>query len=159
MVYIRLPNFKVGINPSNATRFNAEAQYTATQKLWLARNRIWGNVIGGNDRSGYKELKQQLQGPARAQYYKFHDLRSIFPFVNNWDAINDKKMKFQERRQRIFMRGVKIGAKKGAGSNFGMSVFEMKDKKKTNDPATAQSVNEDAVKSGLSDESLGLTSE
>jgi hypothetical protein len=57
MVYIRLPNFKVGINPSNATRFNTEAQYTATQKLWLARNRIWGNVIGGNDRSGYKELK------------------------------------------------------------------------------------------------------
>jgi hypothetical protein len=62
MVYIRLPNFKVGINPSNATRFNVDpqAQYTATQKLWLARNRIWGNVIGGNDRSGYKELKQQL---------------------------------------------------------------------------------------------------
>ena len=79
--------------------------------------------------------------------------------MNNWDAINDKKMKFQERRQRIFMRGVKIGAKKGAGGTFGMSVFEMKDKKKTNDPASAQKVNEDAVKSGLSDESLGLTSE
>lgn len=25
MVYIRLPNFKTGINPSNATRFNTEA--------------------------------------------------------------------------------------------------------------------------------------
>ena len=59
MVYIRLPNFKVGVNPSNATRFNTET-YTATQKLWLTRNRIWGNVIGGNDRSGYKELKAQL---------------------------------------------------------------------------------------------------
>ena len=51
MVYIRLPNFKTGIAPSNATRFNTET-YTATQKLWLARNRIWGNVIGGNERSG-----------------------------------------------------------------------------------------------------------
>jgi len=51
MVYIRLPSFKTGIAPSNATRFNTET-YTATQKLWLARNRIWGNVIGGNDRSG-----------------------------------------------------------------------------------------------------------
>jgi 4-aminobutyrate aminotransferase-like enzyme len=57
------------------------------------------------------------------------------------------------------MRGVKIGAKKGSGSMFGMSVFEMKDKKKATDPAAAQKINEDAVKSGLSDESLGLTSE
>jgi len=136
MVYIRLPSFKTGIAPSNATRFNTEA-FSATQKLWLARNRIWGNLIGGNERSGYKELKKQLQGPARSQYYKFHDLRFIYPFVNNWEAINDKKIKFQERRQRIFMRGVKIGAKKGGGSNFGMSVFEMKDKKKAADPATA----------------------
>ena len=108
---------------------------------------------------GYKELKEQLQGNARAQYYKFHDLRMIYPFVNNWEAINDKKMKFQERRQRIFMRGVKIGAKKGGGSNFGMSVFEMKDKKKASDPASAQKMNEEAVKSGLSDESLGLSSD
>jgi hypothetical protein len=127
--------------------------------MWLTRNRIWGNVIGGNERSGYKELKKQLQGPARAQYYKFSDLRMMYPFVNNWDAINDKKIKFQERRQRIFMRGVKIGAKKGAGGMFGMSVFEMKDKKKASDPAGAQKINEDAVKSGLSDESLGLTSD
>jgi hypothetical protein len=57
------------------------------------------------------------------------------------------------------MRGVKIGAKKGAGGMFGMSVFEMKDKKKATDPAGAQKLNEDAVKSGLSDESLGLTSD
>lgn len=112
-----------------------------------------------SDPLGYKELRQQLSGNARAQYYKFHDLRMIYPFVNNWEAINDKKMKFQERRQRIFMRGVKIGAKKGGGSNFGMSVFEMKDKKKANDPASAQKMNEDAVKSGLSDESLGLSSD
>ena len=87
---------------------------------------------------GYKELKAQLQGPARAQYYKFHDLRFMYPFIKNWEGINDKKMKFQERRQRIFMRGVKIGVKKGGSSNFGMSVFEMKDKKKANDPNTAQ---------------------
>ena len=83
----------------------------------------------------------------------------MYPFIKNWEAINDKKMKFQERRQRIFMRGVKIGAKKGAGGMFGMSVFEMKDKKKAVDPVAAQKINEDAVKSGLSDESLGLTSE
>ena len=57
------------------------------------------------------------------------------------------------------MRGVKIGVKKGGGSMFGMSVFEMKDKKKAGDPAAAQKAGEDAVKSGLSDESLGLSSD
>ena len=57
------------------------------------------------------------------------------------------------------MRGVKIGAKKGAGGTFGMSVFEMKDKKKATDPASAQKLNEDAAKSGMSDDSLGLSSE
>ncbi len=62
--------------------------------MWLARNRIWGNVIGGNERSGYKEVKTLLKGHARGQYYKFSDLRMIFPFVNEWDAINDKKFKF-----------------------------------------------------------------
>ena len=62
----------------------------------------------------------------------------MYPFVKNWDDINDKKIKFQERRQRIFMRGVKIGAKKGGGSMFGMSVFEMKDKKKASEPIGGQ---------------------
>ena len=57
------------------------------------------------------------------------------------------------------MRGVKIGTKKGGGSNFGMSVFEMKDKSKAADPAAAQKMTEDSVKSGLSDESLGLSSD
>ena len=60
----------------------------------------------------------------------------IFPFVNNYDAINDKKEKYQSRRMRIFMRGVKIGTKRGgSGAQMGMSLFEMKDKKKT--PAEA----------------------
>jgi hypothetical protein len=44
-------------------------------------------------------------------------------------------MKYQDRRQRIFMRGVKIGSKKGGGGMFSMSVFE--NKKKATDPAGA----------------------
>lgn len=79
--------------------------------------------------------------------------------MKNWDDINDKKLKYQDRRQRIFMRGIKIGTKKGAGSMFGMSVFEMKDRKKATDPESAQKMAEEAVKSGLSDESLGLSSD
>ncbi len=43
---------------------------------------------------GYKELKKALIGPASAQYYKFHDLRMMYPFVKDWESINDKKLKF-----------------------------------------------------------------
>ncbi len=62
---------------------------------------------------GFKELKKQLIGPARAQYYKFHDLRMIYPFVKEWDKIDEKKTKYQDRKMRIFMRGVKVGRKQG----------------------------------------------
>ena len=55
------------------------------------------------------------------------------------------------------MRGIKIGAKKGGGANQGMSVFEMKEKK--GDTASAQKTAEEHVKSSMSDESLGLSSE
>jgi hypothetical protein len=57
------------------------------------------------------------------------------------------------------MRGVKVGNKKGGNSMFGMNIFEMKDKSKASDPVAAQKLKEEALKSGLSDQSLGLTSE
>lgn len=81
-----------------------------------------------------------------------------FPFFQDWEGINDKKMKYNDRRMRIFMRGVKIGIKRGGGAEIGMSLFEMKDKKKQ-DATVAQKVSEDVFKSSLSDESLGLTSD
>ena len=28
----------------------------------LTRNRVWGNIVGGGVRSGYKELKAPLKG-------------------------------------------------------------------------------------------------
>ena len=48
----------------------------------------------------------------------------MFPFVKDWDKIDGRKEKYQERKHRIFMRGVKIGAKKGGGSAAGMNIFE-----------------------------------
>jgi hypothetical protein len=75
--------------------------------MLLIRNRIWGNIIGGVHRSGtkiklnsisiflgYKELKKPLMGPARAKYYEFADLKHMYPFIDKWDEINDKKLKY-----------------------------------------------------------------
>ena len=80
MVFVRFPQLKTGMNPSLKTAFDPN-NLTATQKMWLTRNRVWGNMIGGNERSGYKELKRKFPGAARAAYYEFHSLKMIYPFL------------------------------------------------------------------------------
>mmetsp|Transcript_18034 Transcript_18034/g.12977 ORF Transcript_18034/g.12977 Transcript_18034/m.12977 type:complete len:94 (+) Transcript_18034:127-408(+) len=93
--------------------------------MMLTRCRIWGNTIGGNNRSGYKELKRALRGPAIGNYYEFADMKMINPFVREWTKVNLRKEKFEERKLRIFMRGVKIGNRKMSGTGS-MDVFSMK---------------------------------
>ena len=51
----------------------------------LARNRIWGNYVGGNYASGYKELKKLSAGRAKEHYYEHHDLKMIYPFIDKWE--------------------------------------------------------------------------
>ena len=95
--------------------------------MWLSRNRIWGNIIGPNYRTGYKELKKGISGPSRGAYYEFSDLKTIYPFVHDWDKFNINKEKHMERRQRILQRTEKIGAKKGLGNQAaGMDLFSKK---------------------------------
>lgn len=106
--------------------------------------------------AGYKELKAQLKGPAIADYYKNAMPKQMYPFIKDWEDINGKKEKYQARKMRIFMRGVKIGVKRGGGAEVGMSLFEQKKKTAA---AAGQKVGEEAFKASLSDESLGLTSE
>ena len=90
----------------------------------LARNRIWGNYVGGNYASGFKELKKLSAGRAKQHYYEHHDLKMIYPFIDKWEEQNKKKEKYELRKNRIFMRGIKIGARRGGDSNSSMSVFE-----------------------------------
>ena len=53
MTYNRWPSFKTGYNVCKST-FIDPANLTPTQKMELARNRIWGNYVGGNYRSGFR---------------------------------------------------------------------------------------------------------
>lgn len=62
--------------------------------MMLSRNRIWGNIVGGNVRSGYKELKRPLKGDSMKAYYEQSDLKMMYPFVQNWDRKNDLKEKY-----------------------------------------------------------------
>lgn len=57
------------------------------------------------------------------QWYKLHDLKMIYPWIDNWEDRNKKKLKYEERKSRIFMRGIKIGVKRTV-SNKSMTSFE-----------------------------------
>lgn len=122
MVYVRFPISKHGINPSPQTMIDPR-NLTPTQKVLFTKNRIWGNMIGGNERSGFKELKKALTGEARGQYYDLSNLKMIYPFVDDWEKQDARKMKYFERKSRIFMRGIKIGVKRSSNMDKGMSMF------------------------------------
>jgi len=52
MVYVRFPNIKTGIAPSALMAVDPK-NLTATQKVMLSRNRIWGNMLGSAHKNGY----------------------------------------------------------------------------------------------------------
>ena len=108
MPWNRFLSFKTGVKHSLKTHINPEA-LTPTQKMDLARNRIWGNVTGGNLRSGYKELKCEWRGREKSRYYEHAHLNLLYPFFDKWEEHNFKKIKYEDRKQRIYMRGIKIG--------------------------------------------------
>ena len=147
---------KTGITPSLKTALDATMTLNASQKMLLTRNRIWGNMIGGNCRSGYKELKKAFDGEARGSYYDNHNLKMVFPFIQDWEGQNKKKIKYEERKTRIYMRGVKIGSKRGGDSKSGMSMFEMSNKQKAKSADAAQVDTEKTFKESLKDDMLGL---
>ena len=84
----------------------------------------------------------------------------MYPFVDDWDAQEKKKLKFEAKKQRIFMRGIKIGKKLEGGGRRGMGIFEtkrQKDQKKAEFEAkAAQEEKEKLAKQEMSDESLGI---
>ena len=141
---------KTGINPSLKTTLDTGA-LTATQKIFLTKNRIWGNMIGGNCRSGYKELKKAFDGESRAAYYDNSNLKMVYPFIAEWEDQNTKKIKYEERKARIFMRGIKIGTKRTGEAKTGMAMFQLSGKKGAEE---GQELAEAIVKEKLTDDLL-----
>ena len=136
MVHVRMPYFRTGYNPSKQTSFNP-TQLTPTQRLLLVRNRIWGNIVGGSVRSGFKELAKPIKGPAYGEFYAQSDLKMIYPFIKDWEKSNKYKTTYEERKLRIFMRGIKIGVKQGSTMK-GMEMFEQKQQVKDEAAAKAK---------------------
>ena len=121
--------------------------------MMMTRNRIWGNMVGQGVRSGFKELKKPWSGQEDAAYYEYARLKQIYPFIDDWGKQNRLKIKYEEKKQRIFMRGVKIGTKRTT-STKGMGIFEMS--KKASPEEAQQKSQESEAKAAMTDESLGI---
>ena len=122
----------------------------------MTRNRIWGNIIGDNHRSGYKELKRSAY-KARSLLTRYEQsatlLHDMYPFFKKWDRLNYRKEKYSERKLRVFARGVKVGQRKGgAKTQDAMSVFETA--RKPSKSELGQKLGE----ASFSDDSLGISS-
>ena len=83
-------------------------------------------------------------------WYDQSHLKDIYPFIKDWENINNNKKKYEDRKLRIYMRGVKIGTKKEGRLKEGMNMFQMQ-KKQIKDEMVAK---EDLKK--LKDEELGM---
>ena len=120
-------NFKTGINPSEKMLFHPTI-LTPTQKLQLASCRIFNTTIGDGIKSARKYMgKTSHHATTLKDLYNIIDLKEFNPFLEEYPEREDwKEMKFEKRKQRILMRGVKIGNKKASASSGSLDVFSQK---------------------------------
>ena len=159
MVYIKLPCFKTGVTPNKVRDMHLkvkvslcplnplflqyanpkykdhwEAKYyklSPKDKLSLARNRIWGNKIGGMGfKNGYSHISRHWKIYEMNNYYKHTQYNLLFPEVVDHETQNEMMEKYEYRRLRADIREMKLGNKPMNDEGSSMSVFELKAKNK-----------------------------
>lgn len=124
MVQAKLTNFKTGTIPSPRRLFNM-TKLTPTQQLQLVYCRIWGTTIPDNFRSGMKYFRKNILH-GKAGEYENAVTTDLFPELDDHDEVYEDKLKAEHRRQRIIMRGIKIGQRRGGAADTTMSIFDTK---------------------------------
>jgi hypothetical protein len=71
--------WKVSVGPSAISAFTPN-QLTPTQKMILARSRIWGDVIGGNVKAGHRWAKKAWPHEGMMNYFGNSIEDFVFPF-------------------------------------------------------------------------------
>lgn len=114
-----------------------KGELSGTQKLMLARRRIFGCSIGSNFSTGRSVMKiapmtnaKRRLGLAEASAV---DPRSRYPMLLDPEIKEWKQMLLEAKKLRVLMRGVKVGKKKGGGKVNLMSVFQTKGAGSTGD--------------------------
>lgn len=119
--------FKTGINPNERMNYIL-TNLTPTQKLTLTACRIFNTTIGDGYKNGRKFISQsKLENTRLTDYYHFVNVKEANPYLEEYpDRDEWKKLKFERRKQRILMRGVKIGNKKSSASSGSFDLFSQK---------------------------------
>ena len=130
MVYIKYPNFKTGIAPSAKSTLLYKMKndmMTPTDKLTLAKNRIWGNLPeGGNKKNGYQYMKRHWTAlPRSLDYYKMRH-ETLFPDLKDWEKKTLAIERYEYRKMRVEVRDMKVGGKKGTDEGSSMTLFNLK---------------------------------
>lgn len=101
---------------------------SATDRLLLARVRIWGPTIPTHLPSGIKQFKKRhpYERKEHLHAHPVHNPVQNYPYVRLADEYAKKQEVLDEKKLRFMMKGVKIGRKKGGGKLTLMSVFEKK---------------------------------
>lgn len=128
MVFLGLYTWRQGIKNPNIIKTMDFVNPTGTDKLLMARVRIWGPSIPTHIGSGYKGWQKK---PEWHQDKKLSDIPTNKPFSNHpyFDFRDAKQAKIDSQESKKFkymMKGVKVGRKKGGGKVELMSVFEKK---------------------------------
>ena len=126
MPSFKMTNFKTGTNPNPRFMFDMK-NLTGKQKLELVYCRIWGTNIGDGMRSGSNYLRKKVPY-VKAHLYDLAIEKQMIPWLDDYSVDMDRKLKTEERRKRILMRGVKIGRRKTIGSTSASNIFDKKTK-------------------------------
>lgn len=118
------PRFKTGRQPSIKKQFDL-SNLTPTQKLQLTSNRIFMTTIPDGFKSGRKAIRDTQFSSYNAAKSSILDYNDIIPRGSIYDNVEKRRIledSFERRRQRILMRGVKLGVKRSSGSD-NMGIF------------------------------------
>ncbi|OMJ86871.1 hypothetical protein SteCoe_11503 [Stentor coeruleus] len=91
--------FKIAFKPSVLSKITPN-NLTPSQKMLMARCRIWNEIIGGNLRTGNRVARTPLKGDAMIKYFDYGINEFIFPFPiqENDQQANDEIDEYREVR-------------------------------------------------------------
>lgn len=91
--------FKIAFKPSMLSKITPN-NLTPSQKMLLARCRIWNEILGGNLRTGNRVARTPFKGDGMIKYFDYGINEFIFPFPleENDEEANDEIDDFRDIR-------------------------------------------------------------
>lgn len=119
-------NLKTGHTPCDRMKYKVAA-LTPTQKLKLTQCRIFGTTIGDNYKSARYSLNKNIKSTFVKDRLDYLSIWEYNPYCEEYDDIEAYNFfKIERRKNRILMRGVKVGKKVASSKGEGMDVFSQK---------------------------------